>query len=140
MLNSSSAMPVIKKILFIEDNTQFREMFSQLLEKEGFDVRQAPDGVEGLSVAQVEGGFDLIIADLKMPTMDGLEFIKQLKSKPSSKPNGPVIALTSVTQDYIKEEVVRRGAVDVIAKDEAPPQEIVEKIKEIIKANPIRSK
>lgn len=133
-------MPKAKKILYIEDNAEYRKMFVKLLTAVGYEVKEAADGVEGLSLAQIEGGFDLIIADLKMPKMDGLELIKQLKKKPTTTPNGPIIALTSVTQDYIKKEVVRRGAVEVIAKDELTPQEMIEKIKTVIKKHPLNSK
>ena len=69
--------------------------------------------------------------------MDGLEFIKQLKAKPTAKPNGLIVAFTSVTQEYIKDEAMRRGAIQVIAKDESSPDQLVEKIKTIIKNHPL---
>ena len=130
-------MPNLQKILFVEDNPEFRQMFTALLTASGFEVQQATDGIEGLSIAQIEGGFDLILADLKMPKMDGLECINELKTKPTAKPNGPIVAFTSVTQEYIKDEAIRRGAIQVITKDESPPEQIVEKIKTIIKNHPL---
>ena len=130
-------MPNPKKILIIEDNEQYRQLLKDSLSTAGFEISEAADGVSGLSLAQLEGNFDLILTDLKIPKIDGLELIKKLMEKPTVDKNGPIIALTSVTQDYIKEEVVRRGALEVIAKDEVTPDKLIEKVNSIIQEHPL---
>lgn len=131
-------MPNHKKILLIEDNEQYRKLLSDSFTAAGFEIKEAADGVSGLSLAQVEAGFDVILMDLKIPNIDGLELIKKLMEKPTVDKNGPIIALTSVTQDYIKEEVVRRGALEVIAKDEVTPDQLIEKVNTFIQEHPLK--
>lgn len=123
------------KILIIEDDAAYRKLLTDIFSLEGFEVQEASDGVNGVYLAQVEGGFDAIITDLKMPNMDGLELLGELQKKPVAEKNGPIVVVTSVTQDYIKEEALRRGAKEVIAKDEATPNEIVGKITALIAEN-----
>lgn len=128
-------MTASPKLLIIDDDTGFRRMISQAFAQAGYEVYQASDGIEGLSAAQVEGGFTAIITDLKMPKMDGLEVIKKIKKIPADKGNGPIFALSSISQDYIKDEVLRTGAKALFLKDEFLPNELVTTITNMTKNN-----
>ena len=66
------------KILIIEDDTDVRALIQRLLEREGFDVMVAEDGVAGME-AFVEGAPDMVITDLYMPRMKGIEAIKKIR-------------------------------------------------------------
>jgi len=66
------------KVLIIEDDADVRAMIQQLLEREGFEVLLAGDGVEGIE-AFVAGSPKLVITDLYMPRMKGIEAIKQIR-------------------------------------------------------------
>jgi CheY-like chemotaxis protein len=70
-----------KKILVVEDNLDMRELLHFYLKKEGFTVFTATDGREGLYLTTAERP-DLIITDINMPNLDGIEMVKQLRSHP----------------------------------------------------------
>ena len=82
-----------EKILVVEDSGDAREFLQTLLEHEGFSVTLATDGVEGVEKAAKEDP-DLIISDLNMPRMDGLQMIKRLRALPKYK-DVPILAITS---------------------------------------------
>lgn len=66
------------KILIIDDDDQFREMLHEMVEREGYTVFSAPDGVEGMKIVNQKNP-DLIITDIIMPEKEGLETILELK-------------------------------------------------------------
>ena len=82
-----------KKVLIVEDNLDMREMFHLYLKLEGFTVVTASDGREGLYMAGTERP-DLIITDINMPNLDGIEMVKQLRAQPELK-DIPIIVLTA---------------------------------------------
>jgi len=82
------------KILIIEDNENERLLYKEELEKEGYEVLTASSGKEGLSFIEKEK-LDIIILDLRMPEMDGLEVLGKILSK---RKNLPVIIYTSYSQ------------------------------------------
>jgi CheY-like chemotaxis protein len=69
-----------RTILLVEDEEDIREPLSALLDMHGFDVKCASNGKEGLEMARA-GGIDLVLSDLNMPVMDGLEMLKAIKAE-----------------------------------------------------------
>ena len=102
-----------KKILIIEDNIDTRDLLHLHLTTEGFTVVVAADGREGLYMAEAERP-DLIITDIDMPNLDGIELVKRLRSK-SEFQNVPILVLTSFSGDQM-EEAIRVGATRAAAK------------------------
>jgi CheY-like chemotaxis protein len=105
----------MKRILFIDDNESFRSSFSRILERQGFAVSQAGDGLEGLQRFRAETP-DLVVCDLIMPEMEGMETIQQLiRLKPDIK----IIAISGGGRvnplDYLKIAQMM-GAVEKLAK------------------------
>jgi len=90
---------VIKKILFIEDETQLADLYAMVLRKEGYEVTVAKDGVEGFKLAQ-NGDFELVLLDLMLPNMSGFEILQGLRNKQKS-PNfkGRILILTNFGED-----------------------------------------
>jgi len=84
---------VPKKILVVEDNLDMRELVHLYLTREGFLVVTASDGREGLYLATAEQP-DLIITDINMPGLDGLEMVKQLRLQPAFK-DLPILVFTA---------------------------------------------
>lgn len=82
-----------KKILVVEDNLDMRELVHLYLTREGFLVVTASDGREGLYMAGAEQP-DLIITDINMPGLDGLEMVKQLRAQPAFK-DLPILVFTA---------------------------------------------
>ena len=66
-----------KKILAVDDSVSIRKSISFILGQEGYEIVEAEDGVDGLAKAKADK-FNLIITDINMPNMDGIEFTKEL--------------------------------------------------------------
>jgi CheY-like chemotaxis protein len=77
--------------------------------------------LEALDILKEKAGFDLIIMDIMMPEMDGLEAMPQIRSMPQYK-NTPIIALTAKAMKEDREECMKAGASDYIAKPVNPDQ------------------
>lgn len=82
-----------KKILIIDDNRDFCEIISKYLSKQGYKVFMANDGMEGVSIVNM-GKPDLIITDIVMPDMDGIDFFQKLEEHNN---NIPVIVMSGDT-------------------------------------------
>ena len=92
-----------QKILVVEDDQFLRELYDELLKEEGYEVTLAEDGEKGLAQIQ-KGGFDLILLDIMLPKIDGLEILRRVKNKPPEKQNGSTVLLTNLGQDSIIKE------------------------------------
>lgn len=103
-----------KKILAVDDSISIRKSISFVLTQEGYEVVEAVDGVDGLAKAK-EDKFNLVITDINMPNMDGIEMIKQLRQTDGYKFT-PIIALTTENQDSKMQEGKAAGATGWIVK------------------------
>ncbi len=83
----------MRKILAVDDSASMRQMVSFTLERAGYDVKQACDGVEALKVAKSEV-VDLVLTDVNMPNMNGIDLIKELRSLPNYT-HTPILTLTT---------------------------------------------
>ncbi len=105
-----------KKILIVDDDSINRKLLTTILAKSGYEVIEAENGVEALS--KVSPDISLILLDLKMPVMDGIEFMKVLKREKPECLEVPIIVLT--TDDSKKEEAKLEGAREVLIKPISP--------------------
>ena len=103
-----------KKVLVVDDSYTMRNMVSITLKDEGFEVESAVDGVDALSKIE-EHKFDLVITDINMPNMNGIEFVQNLRSKDDYKFT-PVLVLTTEGGDDKKKEGKAAGATGWIVK------------------------
>lgn len=103
-----------KKILAVDDSVSIRKSISFVLGQEGYEVVEAVDGVDGLEKAKADK-FNLVITDINMPNMDGIEMIKQLRVTEGYKFT-PIIALTTENQDSKMQEGKAAGATGWIVK------------------------
>src|SRR5437763_6131930 len=104
--------PEMARILIVEDEPNMVAGLRDNFEFEGYQVITAPDGVAGLERALNEAP-DLIILDVMMPRMSGLDVCKQLKSK---RPSIPIIMLTARGQEIDKAVGLELGADDYVTK------------------------
>src|SRR3990167_11042729 len=95
-------MTASKKILIIDDEEQFREIFGKRLEAEGFIVETAENGMEGLRRAK-ENPPDIILLDVAMQGLDGIETLEKFKADPAAK-NLKIAFLTAIGGNAIEEE------------------------------------
>lgn len=103
-----------KKILAVDDSISIRKSISFILGQEGYDVTEAEDGADGLKKATADK-FGLVITDINMPNMDGITFIKELRSTAEYKFT-PIIVLTTENQDSKMQEGRAAGATGWIVK------------------------
>ncbi|MDH4224333.1 MAG: chemotaxis protein CheW [Deltaproteobacteria bacterium] len=96
-----------KRVLVVEDTPFFRNLVASHLEQNGFEVVRAENGREGLSRLN-ESTFDLVLSDIQMPVMDGMEMVKQIKLSQFHK-DIPSIALTSLDSSQDKEKIMASG-------------------------------
>lgn len=120
-----------KKILIVEDDQYIRDIYKTTLEEAGFNVTTAVDGEEGLLKAK-EGGYNLILLDMMMPKVDGIQFLTDIKTNAPKEPNGNTILLTNLTQDPVVKQGIDLGAKSYISKADVNPAEFLEKVKEFI--------
>jgi DNA-binding response OmpR family regulator len=119
------------KVLIVEDEEILLTALTEELKQEGFDTAGAKDGVEGVEKAASEKP-DLILLDLVMPRLDGIGALKQLKENPDTKPI-PVVILTNLS-DYDKvSDALALGAMDYLVKANYRLEELVAKIKTVLK-------
>jgi len=120
-----------KTILVIEDDKFLRELITQKLIKEDFEVSEAVDGEEGIKKIKEEKP-DLILLDLILPGIDGFEVLSQMK-KESTLASIPVIILSNLGQKDDVEKGLKMGAIDYLIKAHFTPGEIIDKIKAVLK-------
>lgn len=99
------------RILIIEDEESYRDALTFMLQKEGFDVASAADGVEGLKEFDKHGA-DLVLLDLMMPGMPGLEVCKQLRAQS----NVAIVMVTARDSEVDKVVGLELGADDYVTK------------------------
>ena len=112
-------------ILLVEDNEMNRDMLTRRLERQGYTVVTAHDGLEGVERAR-ENRPDLILMDLSLPNMDGWEATRILKSGPETR-TIPVIALTAHAMSEDRAKALAAGCDDYDTK----PIELMRLLKKI---------
>jgi two-component system chemotaxis response regulator CheY len=98
----------MKKILLVDDSVTLRMSLKEPLEKEGFEVIEAEDGLEGLKFLEEHPDVNLVISDVKMPNMDGLEMVEQIKAIEKYK-FIPILMLTTEGATDVKQKGVELG-------------------------------
>ena len=108
-----------KKVLVVDDSASMRQMVSFTLKEAGFAVVEGSNGRDGLAQAKASGGVDLVVTDLNMPEMDGIEMIKGLRELPEFKFT-PILMLTTETDGTKKAAGKAAGATGWIVKPFEP--------------------
>lgn len=109
-------------VLVVEDNKVLNQAYKLILQKEGYDVRVAFNGQEGLEQARIKDP-QLILLDMLMPTMNGIEFLQ--KYHPRKHPETTVIILSNLNEDQEVQRALKLGAREYILKANTSPQELV---------------
>lgn len=119
-----------KKILVVEDDLYLRELYQEILQKEGYDVDTAADGEEGLEKVK-KGGWDLILMDIVLPKMNGIDILRKVSLEPAAKTNKSVVFLTNLDkQEQMKEALLLGDA--YLIKSQVTPGNLVTELKKYI--------
>lgn len=120
-----------KKIVIVEDDEFLRSLNAKRLETEGFKVAVAVDGQNAIDLIPKEKP-DLIFLDLLLPGIDGFEVLKKIKADDQTK-NIPVVVFSNLGQKEDIEKAHSLGATDFLVKANFTLDDVVAKIKEILK-------
>lgn len=119
------------RILIVEDDSFLLKMYSKKLQVEGYEVETAMDGEEGLQ--KIKSFLpNLVLMDLMLPKLNGLEAIEKAKADPAIR-NIPILVLSNLSVTADTEEAVKKGAVGYLIKSDYTPSQVIDKIKEILK-------
>ena len=116
-------------ILAVDDSASMRQMVAFTLKGAGYQVLEAADGVEALSIAKGQG-VNLVITDVNMPRMDGISLIKELRALPSYRFT-PLLMLTTESGADKKQQGKAAGATGWIVKP-FNPEQLVNTVKKVL--------
>jgi DNA-binding response OmpR family regulator len=120
----------VAKILIIEDDVLLSRMYTSIFSSGNYEVDNATDGQEGLDKARASQP-DLILLDIMMPKLNGMEVLSKLKSDPKFD-STPVVVLTNLAGDNDVQSALGLGAVRYIIKSEVKPKEVEAIVSEIL--------
>ena len=123
------------KVLVVDDEAVIREGVKRILENSGFEVETCASGRLALEMIQ-EKDFELVITDLKMPGMGGMEVLKTIKIL---QPEVPVIVITGYSTVDTAVEAMKNGAVDYVAKP-FTPDALMEKVDKALEQKAVLSR
>jgi twitching motility two-component system response regulator PilH len=118
------------KILITEDDSLMSRMYQKIFTFEGYEVVLATNGEEGVEKARSERP-TIILLDVMMPKMNGMQALEKLKADPDTK-SIPVIMLTNLAGQQDAETALSKGAVKYIVKSEYEPKQVATMVKEIL--------
>ena len=121
-----------QKVLLVDDEPDILEMIGFNLEKEGYEVYTAPNGRKGLELARIHHP-DLVLLDVMMPEMDGMETCRELREDPNLK-DVLIAFLTARNEDYSQIAGFDAGADDYISKP-IKPRVLVSRVKALLRRN-----
>ena len=124
-----------KKILIIEDETFIADIYARELTKAGFEVQIESTGPAGLQALE-KNTFDLLLLDIMLPGMHGLELLREWRIKHPNSPM-PVLLLTNLGQDEVIKEAFTLGAQGYLIKASYTPQQVVTEVQNTLQAKPV---
>lgn len=122
-----------KTVLIIEDEQALLDSYSEILEGAGFHVLGAIDGYKGLEILKKDHStIDLVILDLMMPGIDGLEVLKTVEGNEQEYGNVPTIVLTAMTSEQVIKQAFDLGADSYLLKAELDYDELVPQVNKVL--------
>lgn len=121
----------MKRVLIIEDDPAIHRLYKRLFEHEaGFEVESADNGLTGLELIPVFQP-DIILLDIVLPTMDGMEFLRNLKADPTKR-DTPVIVVTNMPDSGTADQAISNGAALCLVKSQTEPDDLIDAINKIL--------
>lgn len=111
----SSGAEASTRVLYVDDNENNRTLVATILATQGLSCTTAEDGLQGLEAVE-QGDFDLILMDIAMPVMDGVEASRRIRALPGAKSSVPIVAVTANTLPEQLASYAAVGIDDVLAK------------------------
>lgn len=125
------------KILLVDDDEALTTVFATALKQAGFETVTATNGEDGMNKAKTEK-LDLILLDQVLPDMNGNDVLKRLKEDPKTQVI-PVAMLSNFGQNELVQTALGQGASDYILKYQIEPEDLINKVKGILKETQVRA-
>ena len=120
-------MPVNKTILLVEDDQYLRDLYQEVLTEAGYAVDTAGDGEVGLAKLQT-GSYGLVLLDMMMPKLDGIQVLTYLKDHPVPHPPERIVLLTNMAHSPVIDQATELGAQGCIIKSDVTPDLFVQRV------------
>jgi len=117
----------MRKILIAEDDFFIRDIYSKVFSMSGYQVEIAVDGLDALEKIKTQQ-FDMILLDIMMPRMTGIDVLKNARTLNTPAKNTPIFIITNLGQQNVIEEAFKLGMDGYILKSQVSPQQIVDEI------------
>ncbi|HSW48375.1 MAG TPA: response regulator [Candidatus Saccharimonadales bacterium] len=118
----------MKKILIVEDDFFIRDVYSRIFSISGFDVQVASDGAEALDKIKNSDLFDIVLLDVMMPKMSGIEVLQALRVLEPPIKDTPVFIITNLGQQNVIDDAFKVGMDGYIIKSQVTPKQLVDEI------------
>lgn len=119
------------KILIVDDDMTLRELYEERIKREGHVIVSASDGEEAIRKTEEEKP-DLILLDIMMPKINGIDVMKMLREKEGTS-NIPIILFTALVQEIGKVKDMMKPYDAYLVKSEVMPKDVIDKIGECLK-------
>lgn len=120
----------MSNVLLVEDDPFIIRLYQKVLTHEGYTVELADNGLAALELLPIFKP-EIILLDIMMPTMNGIEFLKRMHENPETK-DIPVLVLTNVADSEVTLEAVNAGAALILIKSKSEPDDVVTAIKRVL--------
>jgi CheY-like chemotaxis protein len=125
----------MKKVLIVEDDLTIARIYQGLVRMQGFDVLMAADG-ELAAQALSQTRPDLVLLDLMLPKMSGVEVLKYMRAMESTR-DVPVLVLTNACMGTLLDEAMQAGATRCLIKAQTPPKKLIETVRDYLGEPPV---
>lgn len=122
----------VKRILVVDDSVTVREVEARILRNAGYHVEMAVDGVDGWNMLK-SGEFDLVVTDLDMPRMTGIEFTRLIRAEEALK-NIPIVVVSYKDRSSDREAAIESGANCYVSKSSFQDQGLVMAVQKLMGA------
>jgi CheY-like chemotaxis protein len=119
------------RVLFVEDDASVAQMYRLKLELDGYLVDVAPDGIAALEKARTTHP-DMIFLDIRLPKLDGLSVLENLRADPATAPI-PVVILSNWNERELVERGMTLGALDHLIKSQTTPARLSQRLRDWLK-------
>jgi len=121
----------MNKIILIEDEVFIHDLYKKMLEKSGYSVVGAYDGEEGFNLIKENSDASLVLLDVMLPKMHGIDVLRQCKTNEATK-NMQIVLLSNLGDESIIQEAMNLGARDYLKKVNITPRDLVNNVEKYI--------
>lgn len=120
-----------KTILLVEDDERLLQLYTQLLQSDGYHVEICNNGTDALQKMS-DGGYDLVLLDIMLPGKDGLEILDELQKKKPTRPIHSIILLTNLAKNETIARALKNGVDGYIIKSRYSPDEFLSQVRKTL--------